>query len=777
MSTNKKNLSSMSARDVVDRLPFEISGHVVTQLGRESISSSIVAILELVKNAYDADADNVWITFVHLQSETPALIIRDDGNGMTEKEFRTKWMTLGGSEKRETELSKHKARIMTGEKGLGRLGLDRLSHKTTILSFTTQEKRALELEIDWSKYQQPSVLSKIRHPLYSRPKTFIDPATDKETKISKGTILVLQGLRDKWVSMVDGKIVDYSFLEELKKELALLISPFSGINDFAIHLDTGLDLANLDGDASSVPILDGAEWQLNSEITKTGKIRHHLRAPNLGVEKKFPATAWSDVFSAAKSSTPQCGSLKFRLYFFPRRGIPALSLSRGQIAGFLDANQGIRIYRDHFRVRPYGDPAGGGDWLRLSYRRQQQPHGVSEGKGWHVGSNQVVGAVFISRQRNGALIDQTNRESIVEGPAYYDMRTFVLHAVNFFERHRENYEVEQKTKVMPVSEALEESRRTSEAAATAAKQLKRSLEEVLADDPELEGFREEFEDLLNIIEQSNDAHERLAETTTRQQQEKDTLANLASLGILAASFGHETINSIGLLKKASGLVQHGFRNAVIASIESYESVDESIAILVSEAQKIDSFAHFTLRNIGRNKRLRKKVKIDKIADNVFDAFAKSLDEKRIQVLRDYVPETVPEILGFEIDWESIMINFLTNSIWALENTSGKNRARTIRCQICSIADDATVEMQFSDSGSGIEAGIENDLFKPAFSTKRNAKGDIVGTGMGLAIVRTFVDSYKGKIDVESRSELGGAKFTIQVPVPDIKNRGPRRNHA
>ena len=99
-----------------------------------------------------------------------------------------------------------------------------------------------------------------------------------------------------------------------------------------------------------------------------------------------------------------------------------------QITDFLNANQGIRIYRDGFRVKPYGEPDGTGDWLNLSYERQRSPQGVAQEPlgGWRVGYNQVIGAIFISREKNTALIDQTNRESIVEGLAFFDLRMFAI---------------------------------------------------------------------------------------------------------------------------------------------------------------------------------------------------------------------------------------------------------------------------------------------------------------------------------------------------------------
>ncbi len=95
-------------------------------------------------------------------------------------------------------------------------------------------------------------------------------------------------------------------------------------------------------------------------------------------------------------------------------------------------NRGVRIYRDDFRVRPYGEPTGKGDWLDLGFRKSSSPGGIKQG-GWRIGPSQVIGAVSISKTTNAILNDQANREGIVENEAYLQLRTFVLKVIAAFE--------------------------------------------------------------------------------------------------------------------------------------------------------------------------------------------------------------------------------------------------------------------------------------------------------------------------------------------------------
>ncbi len=178
-------------RKQLDKRPFSVMARVALQLGRESISNSITAITELVKNSYDADAEKVEITFSGLNlkkqpSTTAYIVIEDDGNGMTYNELVEKWLVIGTPNKLIAATSELKNRVLTGEKGLGRLGLDRLCSKTILRTFSESTSEGTELVIDWEKYEKfDDALESVKHDLFSIPKRIIDPSTNKEKKIKK----------------------------------------------------------------------------------------------------------------------------------------------------------------------------------------------------------------------------------------------------------------------------------------------------------------------------------------------------------------------------------------------------------------------------------------------------------------------------------------------------------------------------------------------------------------------------------------------------------------
>jgi len=152
---------------------------------------------------------------------------------------------------------------------------------------------------------------------------------------------------------------------------------------------------------------------------------------------------------------------------------------------------------------------------------------------------------------------------------------------------------------------------------------------------------------------------------------------------------------------------------------------------------IKNFSNFALGNVRPDKRRRKNIYLNEIVRNVFKALEQSLDEKKVTPDLSDVEDSVASVRAFEIDWESILINLITNSIHAMERKTGNGRIIKVAVR----NDKNNVLLTFSDSGCGIESGTEDAIYLPTFSTRRNNRGTVVGTGMGLSIVKTFVEEH------------------------------------
>ncbi len=283
-----------------------------------------------------------------------------------------------------------------------------------------------------------------------------------------------------------------------------------------------------------------------------------------------------------------------------------------------------------------------------------------------------------------------------------------------------------------------------------------------------------MQQLEKVLVTARKDQQKFTEVVEEQQVElrnqKDTLGNLASLGILATCFGHETLGASNLvLLNAKDLKQDIETGLFTVMPDLRTEIEEELQIILDEADRIETFAKFTLRNVSQDKRTRQTVFLNDVIKRVFSLFEKSLNERNIAV-ELLLPEQVSPIRVFQVDWESILVNLITNAVWALEDIEASKKKIRVLLQ----ESNGQLQIVFADSGIGIEAGTKDQIFLPTISTKRNATGDIIGTGMGLAIVKDFVESYEGgTIRVESPCDLGGAQFHIEINVPNLVTMGNR----
>ena len=733
-------------RKKIDELPFEVDARVAIQLGRESISSSLVAIIELIKNSYDADCEEVDLFFKDINTSQSQLIIKDNGSGMDKNEVIKYWLRIGTNKKRQANKSVIKNRILTGAKGLGRLGIDRLCENLTLQTKKGDSKEVIELDINWTKYEKENIdLSKIKHSLFTND--YKDTLFKKD---DQGTILILKKLKDTW---------NKETLTELKKELTLLISPFEGINDFNININTGLNIHNIDGVVKSEKYLKAADWIVESIINNDNTVSISMTSPIYKKENyKLEKTEWN-IFIKNAGNIPRCGPLKFIFYFYlsskKTEDFKKINFEKPKVIDFLKNNTGVRIYRDNFRVKPYGNPDGNGDWLTLQNRKAKEPAGIGR-KTWVVAGHQIIGAVFISRNTNYELIDQTNREGIVEEEAFFDLRKFSLKSIQWFESNRNDFESKRKDPENNINVLKKEVDKGEEKIFEIITKIKNEINNPNKTKEDLSYH------LTDLHDNIKDNRVKLNTLETFYENEKNTLANLASIGILAASFGHETAEQSATASTTARELKKSYESGAIELLNQFkDDFYEYLNIIIDSTKFIESFANFTIGNIKTDKRKQSNIDIVKTIRSIFSNMSLSLNLKRIDVDLDNIPDVRSVyIKGFEIDIESIFINLISNSVEALKNVIKK--PRLIKVSLTYNID--YVLISFQDSGCGLEKNTKKHIFEATFSTKRDRKGNLIGTGMGLAIVKSFVeDHFSGEISVNEKSELGGAEFLIKLP--------------
>lgn len=735
------------------------------QLGRESISSSTVAVSELIKNGYDADAESVHVEF--FLRESPALstlVIRDDGNGMDAETIYDHWLKIGTDFKNGVELSINKKRVLTGAKGLGRLGLDRLSKKVVLYTKKKGSNSVIQLIVDWRKYEETNVsISDIQHDIYEQDLPLSGKYGDIFSSVDdSGTYMVLIGLKDYWCP---------DFIEDLKQELRLLISPYRSNNDFSITIHRTINnIAFPKEVVDTQELLKAASWEVKAVIDSNNKVKLSFKNNTTGELIEQIPIPWK-YWISKQGDKPLFGPLKFEFHYMVRKKefLSKIDMSARNWSKFMELNRGVRIYRDDFRVRPYGEPTGKGDWLDLGYRKASSPGGIKQG-GWRIAPNQIIGAVSISKTTNAILNDQANREGIVENEAYLQLRNFILKVISSFEvLATKDAQADDDTDLAAELERIIKEKDSD---------LKGAIDEIKAFSKKTKrkGKKVPPAQILNQklreLERAKVSHQKalddyysyLEKERKKLEGEKDTLSNLASLGVLTVSFGHEIRTHSSLALNNAKTLKTVIQTARTANQPiNYNQLISLTDLMITGAQYVDTFSRLAINNIKPDKRTRSKVNVPKIFKYIFDMMSVSFSKMGIQYNIEFVKiaEEDFNVRSFEIDWESIAINLITNATWALEDTPRDKRQIKI---IFERVGGTRLRLAFMDSGCGLETGQENTIFLPMHSRKTDRRGNSIGTGMGLSIIKNQVEDHmpSGTITAQQHSDLGGAGFYIEV---------------
>jgi len=377
-----------------NQLTFEASAtaNLLALIGRELVSSDEIALIELVKNAYDAGAKHVEVTIQPPTEKEPGFTrIRDDGQGMNFSDFERIFMFAGYSERPEE--AKGGTRVPTGEKGIGRFATDRLGRYLTVFTKVANSPRALKVSFDWEAFR-------------SKKKKFNEIKVPYEyTEIAEfsykdsGTILVIKGLRSLWKR---------ERLADLRHALERLLDPFHKPNNFEISLTIPGSQA-LSGTIAQ-PRPEDPDIEVEFSVQENTKVRR--RTVSGGLLQK-------NVSQETVSSAVDLGNLSGltgRFLYYIKRGF------RGKTKS-LEA--GVQLYRDGFRVEPFGSPSA--DWLGIATKRAKRAGHA------HLVPSRLFGFVEISRLLHPGLRDTTSRQALVADEVVQALVTVLREQTQYLE--------------------------------------------------------------------------------------------------------------------------------------------------------------------------------------------------------------------------------------------------------------------------------------------------------------------------------------------------------
>lgn len=662
-------------------------------IGDELISDEPVALVELVKNAYDADARKVEIRFEGKYPDKPEkIVVIDDGIGMDIETVLNAWFEPGTITKRKRDVSPG-GRLYQGAKGIGRFAAARLA-ETLYLESKRVTKESVFVLINWGIFAEESYLDEVT----------IDYEVGHATDLKHGTRLTLDVLRKEWSK---------DEYEQLYARLSRLISPFNDVTDFKIVLDIP-GYPQYSGEVQPPQLILKPKYLLTGKLNKkgffTGKIlldgKVYAKIPHKKV--------------GGKDAVPACGAfeVEVRAWDRDREGLEPIAermnINVQEIRRTLNNYSGVSIYRDGFRVYPYGQK--GNDWLNLDLRSRQIPVR-------NLANNQVIAAIKISREENANLKDRSTREGLVENEQYNALKAWFIAVLSLLEEAR--YDIrprrESNDKIDPLFEAFDLSVALNQARFALGK-----------DHP------------LTVT--LNETEKQVKAGVERIQEVFSRLLMRAGLGHMVDIVIHEIGAPLGKINRQLVVLERTLKRYL--DDEANEEVLPMISSMKGWLEQIHSL----------RQRLEPQTPAKRGRPSTFDVYEEIEDNFNLYEALINKQKITYEIKGSKRPLKvkmnraalgQILANLIDNAIFWSVNDKGAGNGGQISVQVSALKNG--FRLLLSDDGPGVPEEDQARIFEPYFTRKTN------GMGLGLYVARLVIEPY-GKLVYRDDCTLPGACF-------------------
>jgi len=705
---------------------FRPSARLIRTIGDDIIKDVYAAVIELIKNAYDADANNVKLKFIDLaNAEKSKIIIKDDGHGMNYETVVNNWMVPATGDKL-TRRKSPAGRYMQGRKGIGRFATSILGN--SLLMETTEESGiTTTVLIDWSIFSAEKYLDEIE--------LLVESGSSGE---KSGTKLIIEpGERaSEWTEKE---------MELLTKELRKLVSPIIEKENFNIAIEfnkTGIEnYDSIEMEIEPFPLLELFDYRLSGKIDEKGNVS--LDYENQ-VEKNIPPEKIN--FHVNLDKGKLCGPLALDFRVFDRevkaiediikRGLK--DPDTGKYLGKLETRKllnelcGVGVYRNGFRIRPYGEP--GYDWLLLDKERVQNPS-------LRIGSDQIAGFITITDEDISHLEEKSSREGLKENNYYTGLVEIANECLGGLEERR--FDFRKKTGRGRKIVKLEQELNALFDFDTLKNSIKRELRKSNVAPPVL----------MNVESIIAKTEKRKSDTL---EQIKDTVAmyqGQVTLGKIIMVIMHEGRKPLKYLKEQSPRIarwikelQEEYNTYLLEKIiDRLGDTKKEALLLIDLFNRLDPLA---VRKRGK----RKNINIYNVIKRSEELFRAELLGKKIAFKNEI--NTDMTFFGWEQDLSIALTNLIENSLYWLAVLDNTKERRII---VSSQYDGELAIIDYRDNGPGIAKKYIEDclIFEPGFSTKPE------GTGLGLAIAGETIERNMGVLRALYDSE--GAYFRIELP--------------
>ncbi|WP_074902023.1 sensor histidine kinase [Microbulbifer thermotolerans] len=720
------------------------AARLIRTIGQDLIKDVYAAIVELVKNSYDADSPNVVISFNYEEKSSRLTIsVEDHGHGMSSDIVCNQWLVPATDDKLKRRTSAKK-RVLQGRKGIGRFAAAILGQR--ILLETTQSGTTTSLILDMEELESTQYLDE-----------FDIPIDVVKTGKPDGTRLEIEkdGISSEQVKAIWTPKQIHKLLVELRSLTAPAeVYETAKSQGFEIQHDKfeiELRFNKFPDDKYSdqtieikpFPVLDLYDYKISGKVDANGNAE--LEFENQNIPSLPPQHISLNIPLDSDNGQTYPGEIFLDLRVYDRdpdsieniikRGLK--DPTTGEYVGkqearkILDEYYGVGIYREQFRIRPYGEPSF--DWLELDKKRVQDPSN-------NIGHNQTIGFVYIRSEEQSGLKEKSARDGLVENGAYSGLVTLVSQAINQLATRRRQYR----------QQALKGGRR-------------RTLQDEVDSLFDFDDTRKRINKELNELGIARSDRERVGVVVDKvlddEKQKKSAIARKirdtiaiyqgqATLGKITHVLLHEGRKHIKYISETVPRIANWSLQMADGPNESLsQKIEERGSKVITHAKGL-SHLFARIEPLARTRRApNKNLNLKKEVEATFNIFASELNSAQISYEVDAEEKNL-SINGNEMDFITVLSNLIENSIYWLGYSTSTNKKISVNI----FRDKNHVLLEYFDNGPGFQGDNLSLMFEPGYSMKPN------GTGLGLALAGEAIGRLGGKI--EAKKTKIGALFEI-----------------
>ena len=705
-------------------------------LGDQLIRNERIALVELIKNSYDADADQVEVRFENFgddlsTNEYSSIVIEDNGNGMTPDDIRKSWMNPATPQKYlKKQHGKNKTpvkkRIIQGEKGIGRFAIFKLGKSISMTTRCKGYEFESVIQYDFRNFDDDFILEggqekEIFLDDIQANYQEINPA--KAIRSDHGTLIKINQIKGNWSK---------ALIKKLCGDISSLTDPISRITGkkttdrFEISIICNgktepvedENLEDMKGLIENKPVLKiqgefDAERNVFSFSKGEGVDTKEIDMEDSRVKGLW---VWKQKFDQREIKTYECGSFKFNFYIFDfSRGISGKYKLDQKEKNLLKKHR-IYLYRDSIRVYPYGDPDD--DWLNIDVFR-------GTGKiGDFFSNDQVVGWIDISQKDNPNLRDKTNREGLIEkGNAVSDFVGLIQTILSYIRQHL--YSRYQENKKDSSTDEMVRKGIVANHLADLRSGLRKRGDRVGV--REVKKIEKEYKRERNYLIQ-------------RAEMTED----LAGVGLSVEMTSHDIMLMMGRARDI------GKELAKLSRNSGDNKIQQQADMLVGVLTQITDGMQDVQSLFKSAKRRKKNLKIEPILDKIFQLYESLLEKKGIRYEKVVSPGSPLVADTTDGVVMQVLINLFDNASYWLDTVDKKEK------EICVTINGTRGELIFSDNGPGVDKEDLPYIFESFYSGKGQE-----GRGLGLYIARQLLERHDYHISVKDRQKkLPGVDFVV-----------------